>query len=293
MELIASSTPESIRIEKIFETDNCYIKGDPNQIKQAITNVSINAVQSMKNGGILTFCLYEKELKKNKNRAITNEGKYLVLAIEDTGVGIKEEIKNQIFLPFFSTKKREGQSGLGLSTAYGIMKNHGGFIEFNSKEDEGSIFYLHFPSFESGEIPNQKKENISFKTEIQKENNEAEEILIVEDEDLIREMLKETLIENGYKVIPARDGVEGFKLFNERKDRIFLTILDLNMPRKNGRELFFDMKKLKGDIKVIITTGYTMDGQVQELLDNGAIDYLKKPFEIPTLLKKIERLTIN
>ncbi len=292
-DLITSTKPENIEMEKIIEEEKAYTIGDPDQIKQVIMNVSINAIQAMPDGGRLTYHLYKRKLRDNNKETLSKltKGEYFVVAVEDTGIGIKEENRYQVFLPFFTTAEKNNRQGLGLSTVYGIMKNHKGDVVFDSKEGKGSIFYLYFPAVKKSE--NKDKQGIIKRQNIKVDIKERGEILIVDDEVLIREMLKEALTESGYSVIQAKDGEEGYNLYKEKKDNILLTIMDLNMPKKNGRELFYEMKKLDKNIKVLIITGYTLNEQVQELLDNGAIDCFKKPFKIPSLLEKVNEVVIK
>ncbi len=288
VEIISDTAPDNIEIETIFESENSYTIGDPSQIKQVLMNITVNAIEAMPEGGRLTYHLYKRYIEKSngKIRDLKKEGEYIVIAIEDTGIGIKEEDKNRVFVPFFTTKKQNKSVGLGLSTVYGIMKNHKGHVNFDSKKGLGTIFYLYFPitnkEYKKLEQTDKKNEKINTESRLNK-------ILVVDDDDLIREMLYEVLSDEGYEVLKASDGEEGLEVFNNNMDEISLVILDMKMPKKNGRELFFDMKRIKKDLEVIIITGYTLDNQVQELLDNGASDYFKKPFDISLLLEKIKK----
>jgi two-component system cell cycle sensor histidine kinase/response regulator CckA len=204
------------------------------------------------------------------------------ISITDTGVGMDEKTRERIFEPFFTTREMRRGTGLGLASAYGIMKGHGGFIDVYSKVEQGTTFTLYLPASEKGMI---SAETIS--SEIAEGD---ETILFVDDEEIVANVSKEILEELGYSVITARNGSDAVKIYRSRKDEIDLVILDMIMPEMGGGETFDNLKLINPQVKVILSSGYSIDGQAMEIMERGCHGFIQKPFSIKSLSNKVREV---
>ena len=212
-------------------------------------------------------------LDENDSRLYgTEPGKYVKVSVTDTGIGIDEEIIERIFDPFFTTKEMSHGSGLGLASAYGIIKNHNGRISVNSKKGEGAIFDFYIPASNKTII----QENHATKEII----NGHEAILLVDDEDIIIDIGKQMLKTMQYKVIIARSGTEAIKIYAEQKDKIDLVILDMIMPDMGGSETYDRLKKINSSVKVLLSSGYSIEGQAADIMNRGCNGFIQKPFSM-------------
>jgi CheY-like chemotaxis protein len=209
-------------------------------------------------------------------------GKYVRIIVKDTGVGMDEKTKGRIFDPFFTTKEMGRGTGLGLASAYGIIKSHNGFINVESEVGRGSDFIIHLPASEKA---SEKEIVIAEKLFM---GNET--LLLVDDEEDILKIGAEMLNKLGYKVMPVRSGIEAIKLFTEKKDEIHLIILDMVMPEMNGRETFDLLKKIQPDLKVLLSSGYSLSEEASRILNNGHNSFIQKPFDIYRVSSKIREL---
>jgi two-component system cell cycle sensor histidine kinase/response regulator CckA len=283
--LIMGTMDKSIEIRTYLSDDLPLIEGDASRIQQCLLNLCINARDAMPNGGNLIIETYHNYVDEDFVRAHlgTRAGDYAVVSITDSGEGISEENKAHIFEPFFSTKDHKRGTGLGLSTVWGIVKFHQGLITVYSEPDEGTTFKLYFPAI-SGQpnLPSQSDD-----AEMVLGN---EKILLIDDEPIVRETWSDALAERGFRVITAEDGVEGIDVFQREKDSIDLVILDFIMPRMGGRETFLKLKELKPDVKVLISSGYGVNGKAWEGIDGQAAGFIQKPCQISRLVEKVARL---
>ncbi|MFC1555254.1 PAS domain S-box protein, partial [candidate division KSB1 bacterium] len=266
--------------EKMFEKkvvirynlskDVKIVFGDRNQLDQVLTNIFINAKDAMPNGGILEIRSENFVISdKNKKHFHSLEcGKYAKICISDDGIGMTKKIKNQIFEPFFTTKYYGKGTGLGLATVYGIIKNHDGFIEVESEKNEGSTFIIYLP------ISSKK---IKLKSDAKDLIMGDARILVVDDEDDMRELMMEQLRLLGYSVVGAKDGLEAIKIY--KKEKIDGVVLDLLMPKLSGEDTFVELRKLNPDVKVMIVSGVTQKAKSSEVLRKNIKEFLQKPFE--------------
>ncbi|RMF92563.1 MAG: PAS domain S-box protein [Candidatus Schekmanbacteria bacterium] len=263
------------------------IKADPTQIEQVIINIIVNARDAMPNGGKLligTDSVNFTEEYISKNRIVDKPGKYVLLSISDTGRGMDEKTKNRIFEPFFTTKEMGKGTGLGLSTVYGIVKQSGGFIWCESKLNEGTTFKIYFPETEEqAEIADK---DLSEQHKII--GNET--ILIVEDDERVRNLLSESLNMLGYNILRAKDGNEALERIKVFKGSVDLLITDMIMPGIRGNELSNQLKKIYPQMKTIYVSGYA-NNTIEEIqkTDKGDI-FLQKPFNIKKMAKKIREI---
>jgi two-component system, cell cycle sensor histidine kinase and response regulator CckA len=206
-------------------------------------------------------------------------GNYVKVSIADTGMGMDEETRRRIFEPFFTTREMGRGTGLGLAMVYGIIKGHKGFINVESDLGNGTTFTLHFPASE--------KKVIEERPSAPKVLSGSETILLVDDEPTVLAVSKEILESLGYTVHGKESGTEAIAFYRESKNDIDLVILDMIMPGLSGGETFDRIRELDPSVKVILSSGYSLDGQAQQIMDRGCLGFLQKPFDIAHLSQKI------
>jgi len=283
--ILKRSVDKSILLETDFEEKLYLIDADSSQMNQVIMNICVNASESMPNGG--------KLIVKTKNITVDDtfyqnypelkSGEYIQLTFTDTGDGMTDEIMKRMFEPFFTTKT-EGEikgTGIGLASVYGIVKNHNGVIDVDSEVNQGTSFIIY--------LPKGQKEQKSISVIAQKFYQGKGTILIVDDEEIIREMAKESIESLGYSVITANDGKDGVKVYQERHSEIDGVILDMQMPNLSGKEAFVRMKEINPDIRALLSTGYGHNEEAQEILDLGVKDLLSKPYHLKDLSNSLKQ----
>jgi CheY-like chemotaxis protein len=204
------------------------------------------------------------------------------MTIEDTGIGMSEEVQQRIFDPFFTTKEMGRGTGLGLASVYGIVKNHEGFINVYSKKGQGTRFEVYLPASGKG---------VPYKQKVKEEFVEGKEtVLLVDDEEMILDVGERMLGKLGYKVFTARDGKEAIAVFMKYPHKIDAIILDMIMPKMGGGETFDRIKKMKPDIKVLLSSGYSINGQATEILNRGCNGFIQKPFNLQNLSQNLRSI---
>ncbi|AOP34064.1 hypothetical protein A0128_09545 [Leptospira tipperaryensis] len=289
--LLQDTFPKTIVIKSDLDSDISYISADAGQIHQLLLNLCINAkdsIQEIQRIGAITIST--KEVAKEIVLQIfpnATEHSYIRIRVSDTGAGMTEETIQRVFEPFFTTKGEEKGTGLGLSVVYGIVENHHGFIDFRSKVGTGTTCTVYFPSETNvSKSKNSDKEESSYLVK-----KRAGTILLVEDEEFIREFTKEVLTEVGYNVISTENGREALSKFEQHKDEIFLVISDLDIPIINGDEVCIRIFALKPEMKIIVASGYISSDVKQSLYDwKDQIRYVQKPFRPSELLEAIDQL---
>ena len=249
-------------------------------------NIAANARDAMPSGGKLIISTYPEYLEEDDVRTMGYgiSGDCAVIEISDTGTGMDEETRKKIFDPFFTTKETGKGTGLGLSIIYGIISQNKGHISVYSEKGKGTTFRIFLPL-----ITAEKKSESSSLKEISI-NGGTETILLAEDNETLREINSKVLKNYGYTVISAEDGEEAITEFRKKKDKIDLIILDIIMPKKNGREVFDEARSLKPDIKVLFTSGYPADLIAKQgVLDKG-INFIAKPSPTNNMLMIIREL---
>jgi CheY-like chemotaxis protein len=280
---------EDIEFQTFLEPALYRVDADAGQIEQVLMNLVINARDAMPDGGKLTIETANTYLDQgyvSRYAGAQLPGHYVMLAVSDTGCGMDAETRQQIFEPFFTTKEPGKGTGLGLSTVFGIIKQHGGNVWVYSEPDKGTTFKIYLPQVEStGETPE------TAPTEIASIYG-TETILVVEDEEMVRRLVCETLSACGYEVLEAQSPNDALRLASERKGTFDLLLTDIIMPEMNGRDMYQKMTAIDPDIKVLYMSGYTDDVVVYHgILDEG-VNYLQKPFTIQSLTRKV-RLALN
>jgi two-component system, cell cycle sensor histidine kinase and response regulator CckA len=281
VELIESTISKNIKLKLDLAKTKLVVEVDGGQIIQTIVNMCINARDAMPEGGVLTInttniTLDEQFTYKHPGSKV---GRYVLLRVSDTGMGMTEETKQRIFEPFFTTKRDKKGTGLGLAMVYGIIKNHNGYIDVESETGLGTTFSIYLPlsTKELAEIKNTDEYN--------KEGLET--ILVAEDEDIMRDLLVEMLDSGGYQVITAENGREALDIYQDRAREIDLVILDMMMPELDGPTAFRQLKKINPEVKVLLSSGYNEDEQSQDILNEGVLGFLQKPYGISDLLDKV------
>ncbi len=288
-ELIEKCSEMFGRTKKEIKVDRKYreiwpVEVDQAQIEQVLLNLYVNAWQAMPKGGSLYVETSNVVLDENHTKLFgVSPGNYVKISVTDTGIGMDKATQQRIFDPFFTTKEMVRGTGLGLSSAYGIIKNHGGIINVYSEKDEGTTFNIYLPASEK-EIA-VREERLA--DEILKG---TETVLLVDDEDMIVDVGEEMLKEMGYKVLVARGGKEAVEVYAKRKEEIDLVILDMIMPDMGGGEAYDRMKEKNPKVRVILSSGYSIDGQAAEILERGCDAFIQKPFNIKEMSGKIREI---
>ena len=287
MMLIGKVVGEHIEAKTSPGKDVPTIHADRGQIEQVIMNLCLNARDAMPNGGRLvveTEDVYLEEEHVRQNPYMKT-GRYALLTVSDTGVGMEETIRERVFEPFFTTKGPDKGTGLGLAMVYGIVKQHNGFIHLYSEPGKGTAFKVYLPAIEAqpDAVPEKRKEEIV--------RGGTETILLAEDEEAIRALAERILTGFGYTVLVARNGEEAVEIFRKNKE-IVLAVLDVVMPRKGGKEAFEEMYKRNPLLKVIFMSGYSADAIHDSFVLTPATSFLQKPFG-PTVLARKVRETLD
>jgi PAS domain S-box-containing protein len=273
-------TKKEIRIHTGHLKDTWPVEVDRGQIEQVLLNLFVNAWQAMPGGGDLHLLSEDVKLDDSYEMPYKVEpGRYVKLSVVDTGVGMDQATQERIFEPFFTTKEMGRGTGLGLASAYGIIKNHGGHINVYSEKGRGTTFNVYLPASDKAvEIETHKPRAL-------RKGNET--ILLVDDEDITVEVGEEILIELGYTVITARNGLEALAAYKENAQKIDMVILDMIMPDMGGGKTYDELKKINPDIRVLLSSGYSISGEASEILARGCNDFIQKPFNMKQLSEKM------
>jgi two-component system cell cycle sensor histidine kinase/response regulator CckA len=274
-------TRKEITIHKTLASDLWTVEADRGQMEQVLMNLFVNAADAMPRGGELFLETQNVELDEDYVRPFSAKpGKYVRISVTDTGVGMDEETQRRIFEPFFTTKSLGRGTGLGLATVYGIIKAHEGIITVYSKPGEGSSFHIYLPA-----SPKEPAREFKFDEGIARGSGT---ILVIDDEPMILKVADHLLRALGYRVITASGGKEGLRIYRERGLEIDLVILDMIMPDMEGGEVFESLKRMNSQIKVLLSSGYSINGRAREILKRGCVGFLQKPFTLAELSQKVK-----
>mgnify|MGYP001773668292 CR=1 FL=1 len=284
--ILIETFPKNIKIEIDIPRDLNPVMADPNQLMQVFMNLCVNAKDAMPDGGTLKIKAQNITLEKHYATQLPDikPGPYILITVEDTGVGIPPEIIDKIFDPFFTTKESEKGSGLGLSIVSNIIKEHNGFINVYSEVGKGTKFNIYLPAI--AEESKLEKEKTIEKIPL----GNGETILVAEDEVPIQEMMKTILEENNYKVITANNGAEGLLKYAQKKDEIKLLIIDLGMPIMDGAEMIKTIRKIDPSAKIIATSGLASPTALLEDALQNISSFIQKPFDALTLLEEVTKI---
>ncbi|WP_457552884.1 response regulator [Desulfobacula sp.] len=276
-------TKKDIRIDQDLDKELWGTIVDEGLIKQVLMNLFVNAWQAMPNGGriiIKSENIVVNESKKDE-LGLEKSGAYVKVTVTDTGIGMDDEIITRIFDPFFTTKERGQGTGLGLATAYGIIKSHKGIFKVNSQPGKGSSFMFFLPASQTkvtrNNVPEQKEMIINGKGTI----------LLVDDEERVIEVCSEMLEHLGYQVKAVSNGVEAIAFLKAGDQKIDLVMLDMIMPRMNGEETFKKIRELDPGMRILVSSGYSRESEIEKMMKKGCNGFILKPFDMATLSEKL------
>jgi PAS domain S-box-containing protein len=283
--LLAATFPKTISFVLRLHPDLPLANADRSQMHQVLLNLCVNARDAIPHQGTITLetgaCAAE-ELREYFTGV--NADNYVYIRVIDTGVGISKQAKSRIFEPFYSTKERGKGTGLGLSVVYGVVKTHHGFIQVDSEPDEGAIFTVYLPVVTAGETNGQHRRAIGGA------GDSPRTIMLVEDEELLRNLGVMMMESDGYRVLSAKDGVEAVEMFETHADEIGLVVCDLGLPRLSGQEVILRMKEIKPDVRAIVASGYLEPKTRTEILRAGVLDTVQKPYDFREMMIKIRSI---
>jgi PAS domain S-box-containing protein len=262
------------------------VMADAGQIEQILINLAVNAKDAMREGGRLTINTSLEEVDDEYVAAYGygKPGRYALISVADTGQGMDPETQKKAFEPFFTTKGSGEGTGLGLAICYGIIKQHGGYTHVYSEPGQGTVFKIYLPLSEEAASLDQEKEAAS----PVKHGNET--VLVAEDDASLRKLATLVLESFGYTVIAAVDGEDAIAKFMENRERIDIAMLDMIMPKQNGKEVGETIRKVRPEVKLLFASGYTMDIIKGKALAEADSDFIQKPFTPKDLLKKVREV---
>jgi two-component system, cell cycle sensor histidine kinase and response regulator CckA len=276
-------TRKEIRITKKFEPNPWPVEADRNQLEQVLLNLYVNAWQAMPCGGELNLATRNVKLKEHVVRPYQlPAGRYVEIVVIDSGVGMDEKTMKRIFDPFFTTKELGKGSGLGLASTYGIIKNHRGIITVSSRKDQGARFSIYLPATRK-KVAAQAPKAVSL-------SRGRGTIMVVDDEQMVTEVLEPMLTRLGYETLICWSGREAVEVFKERKDEVDLVILDMIMPDMGGADVYDHLKSIRPGTKILLSSGYSIQGQAATILARGCDGFIQKPFNINELSEKVKEI---
>jgi CheY-like chemotaxis protein/two-component sensor histidine kinase len=276
---------EDIDFKMIFHQDLLTVHADQGQIEQVLMNLAVNARDAMPRGGELSIETRPVTIDADfiKAHGYGEPGEYAVVSMSDNGMGMDEITRKRLFEPFYTTKELGKGTGLGLSIVYGIVKQHNGYIEVDSEPGAGTVFTIHLPL-----IKEEIREIAGHVDELPEIGTET--LLVADDDATLLDLTKKVLEQFGYTVITAIDGLDAVEKFRDNSDNIALVILDVIMPRMNGKEAFDEIRKIRPAMKAIFISGYTAEIiHVRGTLDES-LEFLTKPLRMIKFLQKVREV---
>jgi signal transduction histidine kinase/ActR/RegA family two-component response regulator len=304
---VRDGLPEGIHLLVERDPELWTVAIDAEQIRRVLAVLGTNAVEAMGWGGTMSIALLNRTLSEQdcRGRLDARPGRFVVLSVADTGTGIDREIRRRLFEPFVTTKRAAGAAGFGLATAYGLVKGHDGWIEVESELGQGTTFTVYLPACPPGTAiavageagatldPAAATHEAVGRTA----DPDAEPagpvpgptVLAVDDESTVLALARDVLEMHGYTVLTARNGEEALRVFRDHRDTVALVLLDLTMPVMGGVECFRRMKEIEPRVRVVISSGFSSESTAAEVLREGAIDYLQKPYDIEHLARIVAK----
>jgi CheY-like chemotaxis protein len=274
-----------VGIDLTLADPSLTVMADASHVEQAVINLATNARDSMPYGGTLSISASEAVIDAEfiRGRGFGKPGRYGLLSVSDTGVGMEENTRRRIFEPFFTTKAHGMGTGLGLSMVYGIVKQHGGYIDVRSELGKGSTFDIYLPVVRMGE---RKAEEGARDARLE---GGAETVLVAEDDTAVRSIMRDVLERFGYKVHEAADGEQAVRVFGEHQDEIELLVLDVVMPGLSGKEAYDRIREVRPDVKALFTSGQVSEIVNRDVVGHG-LDFLPKPVSPRQLIRKVREV---
>jgi len=286
IKILRETLPKSIEVEFLLPEDLWPITGDATQIHQVLMNLCVNARDAMPHGGTITIQAENTRIDHNyaEMNIDSKPGQYVALTVIDTGIGIPSQIIDKVFEPFFTTKEQGKGTGLGLSTVLAIVKSHGGFVNVYSEPAHGTHFKVYLPAADAPYLSHTQEEAPDLPI------GHGELILVVDDEEAIREITKGTLESFGYRVITAGDGTEAVALYAQHLNDVSVVLTDMVMPFMDGPATIRALQKINPQISIIASSGLTENGKAHELLKLGINKFLQKPYTAEKLLTTLAEI---
>jgi signal transduction histidine kinase/CheY-like chemotaxis protein len=279
-------TRREITVHRELADDLLPIQGDLGQIEQILMNLFVNAADAMPAGGdifLRTINIPHEDMKGKLYNP--KPGDYVLLTVTDTGIGMDPKTLERIFEPFFTTKELGRGTGLGLASVYGIVKGHGGYVDVESEKLRGTTFKIYLPA-SSREL----HKTIKASDHIMKGTGT---ILLVDDEEEVLEVAEKLLKVVGYHVLTAREGREAIEVYKNHRETVDLVLLDIIMPDMKGGEVFDRLKEINPEVKVLLSSGYSIDGEATQILERGGKGFIQKPFDMEQLSQSIRAIFEN
>ena len=289
--LLKHSIGKHIHIRQELSADPSTTKGDPSQLQSTILNLAINARDAMPKGGELVMATDLVTVDESWSERLLfgiPPGPYIRVDVRDTGVGIPPEVMDRIFEPFFTTKDESKGTGLGLAAVYGTLRNHGGGIAVESSVGHGTTFTLLLPVHAEGDGRDSLSPAVEASTT--GDRGAASHVLVIDDDVGVGRMVAEMLETSGFKATVCTDGGEAVAFYRQARDEIDAVVLDLVMPDMDGKAVFHALKSIDPEVRVLVSSGYSVDGGAQELLAQGADDFIQKPYTIADLKRKLSAI---
>jgi PAS domain S-box-containing protein len=281
--LLERSIDKRISIRTDLAAGVPFVIGDPTQLQNALLNLAINARDAMPEGGelLLATKTFEVDAQARKEFPQLSLGTWLRMSVTDTGTGMNDETLRRLFEPFFTTKETGKGTGMGLASVYGTIQSHQGVISVDSKLGRGTTFEIDLPLAETKDV----EKGPAARSFVRMDRTR---VLVVDDEGDVRDLIRDMLVRAGCEVKTCQDGLEAVEHFVQAWREIDVVILDMMLPKMSGRDIFAALRRIDPAVKVLLASGYSLDGEAQALLDQGARGFLEKPFHVSTLLEKVE-----
>jgi PAS domain S-box-containing protein len=278
--LLCRTVDKRITLKTELMADESWVEGDPNQLYQVLMNMAVNASDAMSQKGVLVFYTSNERVSSVQAAAIPGlaAGEYVVVRVTDTGEGISQDVQAHIFEPFFTTKEQGQGTGMGLAMAYGIVKNHHGYIGVTSTLGVGTTMSVYLPSVVCGTT--QEKSVLSAAP-----SKGSGQVLIIDDEKAVAEAAQAILEFLGYTTLVRLSGREAIELYQDPMQHVDLVLLDMVMPDMSGSECFTELRRIRPDSKILLCTGYDRNHAVQDLLNQGVVGFIQKPYDLDELAR--------
>ncbi len=285
--ILSHSIDKRIRIRQSLDACSAIVMGDQHQLQNVLLNIAINSRDAMPDGGELLFATKVVSPSDTsffaEHRQNLPSGKYLEIAISDTGIGMDEQIQRHIFEPFFTTKEPGQGTGMGLASVYGAVTAHSGSISVSSAPGKGTVMTILLPLFEHEETTSAEQGE----QDAQPGEHSKLQVMVVDDEPTVCIILCEMLKELGHVPHPFNDAIEALAFFQDQPKLIDLVILDMIMPNKNGAQTFAELRAIRSEVKVLLVSGFSIDGEAHQLIGQGANGFLQKPFGLSALRREL------
>lgn len=289
--VLSHTIPKNIDIIIDYPDEPLPINGNLAMLQQVILNLCINSADAMPDGGSLVISAQKIDVDRcvELDRLEMSEGSYVILEVQDEGYGIDKGVIERVFEPFFTTKTHGAKkgTGLGLAVVRENIREHGGFVEVDSEPGQGTVFKVYFPMLENRDQPQKKKANPRGLP------TGSEKIMVVEDEDLVRNLVAKMLQRLGYSVFTASDGVTALETYKKLQNQICGVLMDISMPRMGGRECLALLKEADPEVRVLFASGHDMSSECDDLMSMGASGIIQKPYKLADLAWGIRNMLDN